>query len=247
MRPLQENQSRQRPTMRLRDPISSYKCFEAIATPSPIATIDGGPTNVNDNRNSNLHRPTSLDSLANSSEEQDSTEDADDVHDISDVDSISDFGNDSDAAIVNGGVQLRRKSDLEELAEMKNDMPAPKEPVIKAYLEKSHRKCDYKNCNYKKSDKDTVGTEKPKENEKKITKSDNDDEDKSSDSPQNSCANSTVSSTNNNNSKTRRISIASSGSVGRMETIVEEPIESKISVKEILARFETLNSLEVKH
>uniref|UniRef100_A0A182QI00 Myosin motor domain-containing protein n=1 Tax=Anopheles farauti TaxID=69004 RepID=A0A182QI00_9DIPT len=40
--------------------------------------------------------------------------------------------------------------------------------------------------------------------------------------------------------KNRRNSIASSGSVGRMETIIEEPIEPKVSVKEILARFETL-------
>lgn len=48
-------------------------------------------------------------------------------------------------------------------------------------------------------------------------------------------------------SSTRRLSVASSGSMGRMETIIEEPpaIEVKVSVKEILARFETLNSLEV--
>lgn len=46
--------------------------------------------------------------------------------------------------------------------------------------------------------------------------------------------------------KNRRTSL-SSGSVGRMETIVEEPIEAKVSVKEILARFETLReSAEVK-
>lgn len=43
---------------------------------------------------------------------------------------------------------------------------------------------------------------------------------------------------------------ASCGSVGRMETIIEspieDPIEPKISVKEILQRFETLTSLEVE-
>lgn len=58
----------------------------------------------------------------------------------------------------------------------------------------------------------------------------------------------TVSSTSSMTSSvrnTRRASVASSGSVGRMETILEEPIEPKISVKEILARFETLNSSEV--
>nr|XP_013100497.1 unnamed protein product [Stomoxys calcitrans] len=46
-------------------------------------------------------------------------------------------------------------------------------------------------------------------------------------------------------SKTRRSSVASSGSMGRMETIVEEPSENKISVKEILQRFETMNKNEV--
>lgn len=45
--------------------------------------------------------------------------------------------------------------------------------------------------------------------------------------------------------KTRRTSVASSGSVGRMETILEEPSECKISVKEILQRFETMNKNEV--
>ena len=45
--------------------------------------------------------------------------------------------------------------------------------------------------------------------------------------------------------KTRRSSVASSGSVGRMETILEEPTDCKISVKEILQRFETMNKTEV--
>lgn len=44
----------------------------------------------------------------------------------------------------------------------------------------------------------------------------------------------------------RRPSLASSGSVGRMETILEEPGECKVSVKEILARFETMSLTEVK-
>uniref|UniRef100_W8AVG5 Uncharacterized protein n=1 Tax=Ceratitis capitata TaxID=7213 RepID=W8AVG5_CERCA len=46
--------------------------------------------------------------------------------------------------------------------------------------------------------------------------------------------------------KPRRPSLASSGSVGRMETILEEPGECKVSVKEILARFETMSLTEVK-
>ncbi|XP_037932013.1 AP2/ERF domain-containing protein PFD0985w-like [Teleopsis dalmanni] len=46
-----------------------------------------------------------------------------------------------------------------------------------------------------------------------------------------------------NTGKVRRTSIASSGSVGRMETILEEPTECKISVKEILARFENMSEV----
>lgn len=55
----------------------------------------------------------------------------------------------------------------------------------------------------------------------------------------------TIATNNGNMTKTRRSSVASSGSVGRMETILEEPTECKISVKEILQRFETMNKNEV--
>lgn len=55
----------------------------------------------------------------------------------------------------------------------------------------------------------------------------------------------TAAATNGSVAKTRRSSVASSGSVGRMETILEEPTECKISVKEILQRFETMNKNEV--
>uniref|UniRef100_A0A1A9WX21 Myosin motor domain-containing protein n=1 Tax=Glossina brevipalpis TaxID=37001 RepID=A0A1A9WX21_9MUSC len=57
----------------------------------------------------------------------------------------------------------------------------------------------------------------------------------------NSCGNGGL-----NASKARRSSVASSGSVGRMETILEEPTECKISVKEILARFETMTKTETQ-
>lgn len=225
MRPIQENQQK-RPTMRLRDPISSYKCFESIATPSPIAPTDGN-SNVNDNRNSHLHRAASLDSLANSSEQETSEETEDDVNELSDADSIPEFRQIERKMVTSA--QVHRKSDLEE---MKNE-PVPKEPVIKAYLEKSHRKCDYKNCGFKKKDKDQCDSGI----EESVCKGQ---------------SNGTLSSVSSNtssssaSSKIRRTSVASSGSVGRMETIIEEPNEPKISVKEILARFETLNSLEVR-
>ncbi|XP_065363280.1 dentin sialophosphoprotein-like [Calliphora vicina] len=61
----------------------------------------------------------------------------------------------------------------------------------------------------------------------------------------NSLTNQTAAATNGNVAKTRRSSVASSGSVGRMETILEEPTDCKISVKEILQRFETMNKNEV--
>lgn len=225
MRPIQENQSK-RPTMRLRDPISSYKCFESIATPSPIAPTDGN-SNPNENRNKHLHRTASLDSLANSSEQETSEETEDDTNELSDADSIPEFRQIEKRMVTSA--QVHRKSDLEE---MKNE-PVPKEPVIKAYLEKSHRKCDYKNCGFKKKDKDQC---------------DSGIEDGTVKGPSNgtmSSVSSTTTSASSSSSKIRRTSVASSGSVGRMETIIEEPNEPKISVKEILARFETLNSLEV--
>ena len=260
MRPLQQDNQTRRPTMRLRDPISSYKCFESIATPSPIATTSDGNSNVNsESRHSHhLHRATSLDSLANSSE-QDTSEDADDV---SDVDSISDFGGQDNKTVVS--VQVHRKSDLEELNDVeKNVEQTNKAPVIKEYLEKSHRKCDYKNCGYKKKDKEDGHSPQPQAAQKILNHINMFDKNKAKESVKSSSVNdietdesSVVESNNINNissntiptvsgTKTRRTSIASSGSVGRMETILEEPIESKISVKEILARFETLNSLEV--
>lgn len=211
--------------MRLRDPISSYKCFESIATPSPIAPTDGN-SNINDNRNTHLHRTASLDSLANSSEQETSEGTEDDVNELSDADSIPEFRQIEKKMVT--CAQVHRKSDLEEM----NNEPIPKEPVIKAYLEKSHRKCDYKNCGFKKKDQCDSGIEESG------TKS----QINGTLSSTSSCTSTSSSSTT---SKVRRTSVASSGSVGRMETIIEEPNEPKISVKEILARFETLNSLEV--
>lgn len=241
MRPLQENAATKRPTMRLRDPFSSYKCFEAIATPSPIAPIsDGNNSTMNSNRNStNLHRAASLDSLANSSEQDSLSDgDADDIDKLSDVDSVTTYSQVDKSTTTKA--QMHRKSDLEDL----KCEPIPKEPIIKAYLEKSHRKCDYKNCGYKKSD---GSPEKITDCDiNKITSANavsvatNNGGCASSSSNGGGGSNGTAGS-----SKTRKTSVTSSGSVGRMETIIEEPNEPKVSVKEILARFETMNSLEV--
>lgn len=226
--------------MRLRDPSNSYKCYDSIATPSPVAPHDSlnrdrdckssngsSRSNLQDHNHksnntkkkqneSNLHRPASLDSLVNSSDNGSSDEQ---IEGISDSDSISDLSHITGTT----HAQVHRKSDLEDL----KDSAPIHEPIIKAYLEKSHRKCDYKNCGYKK--KDNSGCDEIKEEPIISTIV------PSMQSPANGQVGGTMSSIKN-----RRSSIASSGSVGRMETIIEEPIEPKVSVKEILARFETL-------
>lgn len=234
--------------MRIRDPSNSYKCYDSIATPSPITPQNqqtardrdckGNNSDQNDeesqshrhqhhsqksnktkkkpNESSNLHRSASLDSLGNSSENGSSD---DQIEGISDSDSISDLSHITGTT----HAQVHRKSDLEDL----NDSTPIHEPIIKAYLEKSHRKCDYKNCGYKR--KDNTGCDEIQEDPIISTIV------PSLQSPMNGCVGGTISSIKN-----RRSSIASSGSIGRMETIIEEPIEPKVSVKEILARFETL-------
>lgn len=230
MKPVQENLS-----LRRRDPISSYKCFEIIATPSPNAY----------GMSTKLNQATSLDSLVNSSEhESSSSEDRDDC--ISDEDSITEFETKTltnSTEVSQWNKTNQRKSDLENL---QNSDPQ-QEPVIKAYLEKSHLKCDYKNCSYKKFpesiERNTVRKEKESENNSDVEMQDKQIGTKIQN--ENADASDTISACATS-AKNRRLSVASSGSVGRMETIVEEPNESKISVKEILARFETLSSLEVR-
>jgi hypothetical protein len=122
-----------------------------------------------------------------------------------------------------------RKSDIEEL---KNVEPQ-KEPVIKAYLEKCHKKCEYKNCCFKKNPTDSdTGHSDSSDNTKNNNNNNNN----------NSCSNIKQQKQVpvKINLPVRRNSIASVVSASRMETIHEEPNEPKISVKEILARFETL-------
>lgn len=232
MRPLQETPSHRNQTMQLHDTISSYKCFEAIATPSPI------PIDFNRNLSSAL-RSTSLDSLANSSEPDSLSDDQSiggDIGPLSDdhTDIHSSHNNhhhnhhhyqQQSQQTQHQQQHGHRKSDLDAFKLSEISANESREPIIKEFLEKSHRKCDYKNCGYKNSDQQTFSEHTIDE-----------------------CATSTTPPFNlaqQQQQKTRRTSIASSGSVGRMETIIEEPIEPKISVKEILARFETLTSLEV--
>lgn len=240
MKPVQENLS----LRRLRDPISSYKCFEVLSTPSPIKTITCDVDNIHYNAcgmSTKLNHATSLDSLVNSSEHE-TSEDRDES--ISDADSITEFG-DKPTEVSKWNKTSQRKSDLENF---QNSDPQ-QEPVIKAYLEKSHLKCDYKNCGYKKLP-ESIGERNSIRKEKESDENDSDCETQDKQigtkiQNENTDGCDTISTVCTSSTKNRRLSVASSGS-GRMETIVEEPIESKISVKEILARFETLNSLEVR-
>lgn len=213
---------------------NSYKCYDSIPTPSPTAFDDSKrgsgsnnasfmhqsfPSNANNNNSTeaaaNLLRTASLDSLINSSEQDSGSAHSDDDDEISDSDSLTELANICENNSKNSNFKdgrecsadnEPRKSDIEELT---NGIEPPKEPVIQAYLEKCHKKCEYKNCCFKKSSPESD------------TKKSNQTQPKS-------------------NLSSRRNSIASAVSVSRMETILEEPIEPKVSVKEILARFETL-------
>lgn len=216
---------------------NSYKCYDSIPTPSPTALDDSkrgsGSNNVNfmhqsfpsnsNNNNStagNLLRTASLDSLINSSEQDSGSNHSDDDDEdvISSSDSLTELSNICDNNSKNNSYkesiescvdyEIERRSDIEEL---KNGLEPQKEPVIQAYLEKCHIKCEYKNCCFKKSSIES--------------------ETKKSSSSQNQTK---------SNLSSRRNSIASAVSASRMETILEEPVEPKVSVKEILARFETL-------
>lgn len=207
---------------------NSYKCYDSIPTPPDGSkeANDFKHQSVNTfspDNNNNLPRSTSLDSLVNSSDQNSSLDELSDSDSLCELKNISSYeGKSSDKP---------RKSDIEEF----NDVEPPKEPVIKAYLEKSHKYgCDYENCGFKK-DKD-----KDPEDLDKIDSFF--DEEKSSED------NFTLPTTSSINIKnTRRNSVANLESIRRMETILEEPIEPKISVKEILARFETMReTAEVK-
>lgn len=178
---------------------NSYKCYDGIPTP-PDDGFNKNATDAYTMKYSNLIRSASLDSLINSSD-QDSSVDG-----LSDSDSLCELKN--TGSYDNKSLNQPRNSDIEQI---KNIEPS-KELVIKAYLEKSHKSCDYENCGFK------------KESEEK----------------ESNCLLSTTSVRN------RRNSVAHLDSIRRMETILEEPVEPKRSVKEILACFETMRETMVK-
>jgi hypothetical protein len=205
---------------------NSYKCYDSIPTPPDGSKLCNDykfhtPNNtLVSSRKTVLERSPSVDSLINSSEQDSSLSD-----ELSDSDSLCELKNISEK-----NHDKPRVSDIEQL---KHVEPA-KEPVRQAYLEKSHKSCEYENCGFK---KDSVTV-----NESLDDFTDENAFQFAKNPPTKGFQLPPPTSVAKNN---RRNSIADSI---RMETILEEPLETKImSVKEILARFETMReTAEVK-
>lgn len=241
--------------MQWHDNAVSYRCFETIATPSPIPIAK-----INQNQSLHaVHRSTSLDSLANSETNHSGSDnssqsswcntdpEADDSECLSNCDSIADHKES------NSGIDLTTAQENLYESYCHEDSPSKTEnhekPIITELVEKKKilpdklLLCENRDCAYRQFEQHHLIDDCAPNTD--ITASAASDEAKSKESTPN--APFILNNNNNNSNKTRRTSVASSGSVSRMETIVEEPIEPKISVKEILARFETLTSLEVCH
>lgn len=203
---------------------SSYKHCDPIPTPPRGLKQyhdfkESSPNTSTMSVKNTLIRSPSLDSLINSSEQDSSLDD-----ELSDSDSLCELKNITSYDIKS--FDKPRKSDIEHL----KDVEPPKEPARKAYLEQSHKSCDYENCGFK---------ENSTLNEKV--------DDKTSSNVGKVCSKAIAVPAPVVLKSNRRNSVASSDP-SRMETILEEPNDSKnLSVKEILARFETLReTAEVK-
>lgn len=183
---------------------NSYKCYDSIPTPPDGLTLYSGlkpqAEQVAPSNESNaLIKSPSLDSLANSSERDNESSDG-----ISDTDSLCELKN--IASNEANASDKPRKSDIEQII----NIEPQKEVVRKAYLEKSHKSCDYENCNFKKNSRENG---------------------KAHENPFPSAV----------TLKTVRRNSVNNLDANRMETILEEPTETKVlTVKEILARFETM-------
>lgn len=218
--PLDESESELKKTIQATPPTS----LTPSSLPQQQQQIQSTDGFTRDNTDSVLKRTNSLDSLANS--EQNSS-----IDEISDSDSLCELKRLS--SLESRAQDPPRQSDLEEIINISdNDVTVnvPNEPVIKAFLEKSHQYgCDFEDCGYKNSTSE----------EDTIIQSNNSIQESEQ-----------VSIKNNNNNYllapspvvklNRKSSLVNSEAIRRMETILEEPIEAKISVKEILARFETM-------
>lgn len=228
-----KSNKQQATTMQWHDNISSYKCFETIATPSPIPIAKNA-------QNQSLHRSTSLDSLANSEANHSDRSSQDSWCDIGDAD--SDSLSHCDSITDPKDSDTNAQESIYEPYFNDTDNSSPTKPIITQVVKKTTaiKLCENKHCAYRQFEKHHLIDDCAPSNEVAST----------TDAGASAAVEEYKPKENTPNvpfvlNKTRRTSVASSGSVSRMETIVEEPIEPKISVKEILARFETLTSLEV--
>lgn len=200
---------------------NSYKCYDSIPTPPDGLKQPDAEFTLNIATN-NTSSPKLKSNLIRSSSLDSliNSSEQDSSSELSDSDSLCELKkiSSSDAH----SVDKPRTSDIEQL---KNVEP-PKDSVRKTYLENSHRSCDYENCGFKEppSDENFDSIEINPSPTKPIVLP----------PPP------VVIKVN------RRSSVVNLDP--RMETIPEEPNESKVlSVKEILARFETLRETsEVK-
>lgn len=271
MRPLQEppttseqeNSKRtkltkkQQATMQWHDNISSYKCFETIATPSPIPIAKQQSIG----NNVIVVRSTSLDSLANSEIQEENSSQSSccgtdcDSDELSDCDSINEQQRQQ---------QQHKSNANDECSLIDSDWIDPtksdyEKPIITELVKKasnSIKQCENKNCTYRQfsechliSDCTPIFDNNSTSDSKPVVISIKEPLESGTSKEQPASVPFHLNGNGGCNQKARRTSITSSGSVGRMETIIEspieEPIEPKISVKEILQRFETLTSLEV--
>lgn len=198
---------------------NSYKCYDSIPTPPDGSKL----CNDYEHQSANTLASNSKTNLVRSASLDslvNSSEQDSSLDELSDSDSLCELKNITPCT---KNEDKPRQSDIEEI----KSVEPPKEPVINAYLANSHKSCDYENCGYKKESFE----------DEAINIYLDDDAPNSL----NSSSAPKVVKTN------RRNSVANSDSIRRMETILEEPFEPKISVKEILARFETMReTAEVK-
>lgn len=152
---------------------------------------------------------------------------------VSDVDSIEDLqGNGRRVTTTQVQIHTKSSTDLEfEDDEVVLESEIPKDPVVTAYLEQASHICQ-NNCVKSMTQFNTRNVQ----DEEGIYVEDSQED---AIVPNGGGGGNLLLPVSGGSVKNRRTSL-SSGSVGRMETIVEEPIEAKVSVKEILARFETL-------
>lgn len=181
----------------------------------------------NDSIKSNLKRAPSLDSLINSSASDSSMDDQNSTH--SDSDSGADLSH---------LFPSKRDNRFSEMSDMINKRHSEicKAEFNEVYHEKISKRCSHKNSEPKDMD--------PKINFAKLEIK----EKKAPFGPLNAGLKPRDLGGSMTSLNSRKFSSFSTGSSGPMETIIEEASEPKVSVKEILARFETMSEKsEVKH